>query len=194
MSAWIDLYSNNTFTNSQLKKRYDLEMQRLFPSHKEKAMNRKNVGASQGKYVLNQNDIDDETAFDNLAQTLLGEIAQAEIDNQLLIDTIIYEKAKIRLNKYILSEGVVAVDEIPEIIDEESGEIIQEYEPAIQYIAPLPTSIEQNTFDENGNPTGTEMISNPIIVEDENQRNEAQSVIDNANIEAIDLYNLRKNN
>jgi len=193
MSAWIDLYSNNTFTDSQLKKRYDSEMQTLFPTHKEKAMNRKTVGVSQGKYVLTQSDIDDETAFDNLAQTLLIEIAQAEIDNELLINTIEYEKAINRLDKYILSVGVVAVDEIPEIVNEETGEIIQEFVPAVIFVPPLLTSIEQSVYNEETEETTIITIPNPVIVIDEGQRETAQNIIDNASTETIDLYNLRKN-
>ena len=45
-------------------------------------------------------------------------------------------------------------------------------------IDPLPATVEQDTYDAEGNVTGTEQVPNPQIVEDDAERAAAQAVID----------------
>ena len=116
---------------------------------------------------------------------------KAVADNILLKKIVSYEQAEIRLARYILSEGVTGVDEIPEVIDPDTGEITQEYVPAIIAIDPLPLTIEVPVYDEEGVQTGTETILNPPVVQDASERVVAQETIDKANAEVIIHINKR---
>ena len=99
----------------------------------------------------------------------------------------------------ILSLLVVAIPATPALaydydidLDPDTGEILQEYVPAIIGIDPLPATIEQNTYDDEGNLTGTETILNPCIVQDEAERSAAQEIINDATTEVLTLADERE--
>ena len=189
---WIDLQSNTTYTAAQLEKRYDALIRSKYPLRKERAMNRRAIGTLKGKYVPTVADAADEAAYEAHTKAVRDDYEQAVIDNVLLVSTIQYEQAQQRLTCYRLSEGVAAVAEIPEEKDPDTGEILQEYVPAIIGIDPLPATIEQNTYDDEGNLTGTETILNPCIVQDEAERSAAQEIINDATTEVLTLADERE--
>ena len=106
-----------------------------------------------------------------------------QFDNQ--VEQYIYSKA--RLEKYILSEGqqeVVTIRNIgPGYPDETTGEITYEKETIVVQpaIDPLPATVMitiTNPEDPEG-PVIEQEIKNPEIEKDEQEREEAQTVIDN---------------
>ena len=191
-TGWIDLQSDTTYTAAQLEKRYDAHIRSEFPLRKERAMNRRAMGAVKGKYIPTAADAADEAAYEAHTKAVRESYEQALVDNELLKGVISYERAEQRLERYILSVGITAIAEVPEIRDPDTGELTQEYSPAIAGVNPLPATIEQVTRDaETGEITGSETVPNPLIVQDEAERQAAQNIIDNASAEILALITAR---
>jgi hypothetical protein len=90
-----------------------------------------------------------------------------------------YRKYQARLAQYVLSEGR---PEITEVMD--TGEFDEEGQPITETVVvqtaidPLPAEIEQIVTDpETGEQTGTEMVPNPLIVQDMTERATAAAII-----------------
>jgi hypothetical protein len=90
-----------------------------------------------------------------------------------------YRKATTRLSQYKVAEGRQEVyeDQPTGEHDEEGNEVM---EPVLVQTAidPVESTVEQPVYDDEGNQTGTEVVTNPLIVQDENERAVAQAVID----------------
>lgn len=98
-----------------------------------------------------------------------------------------YRAAKARLTRYRLAEGRPEVTDAQQAIDaqgapvydEETGEPVMETAVVQAAIEPLPAEIEQPVYDEEtGEQTGTAMVANPAIAQDDAERADAQTVID----------------
>lgn len=89
-----------------------------------------------------------------------------------------YRKATARLAKYRLADGKLeeTIETPTGQYDEEGNEIVDvTVIPAIEL---LDAQVEETVYDEEGNVTGTIMVDNPLIVEDDAEREAAQAVID----------------
>ena len=98
-----------------------------------------------------------------------------------------YREAQMRLARYRLADGrpevtdeQQAIDDLGHpVFDEATGEPVMETVVVQAAIDPVPAEVEQPIYDElTGEQTGTEMVSNPEIVQDEAERAEAQAVVD----------------
>lgn len=89
-----------------------------------------------------------------------------------------YRKATARLEKYRLADGKPeqTIETPTGTFDEDGNEVMQV--TVIPAIEPLEATVEQTTYDEDGNVTGTEDVPNPLIVADDEERAAAQAVID----------------
>jgi len=91
-----------------------------------------------------------------------------------------YRAALARLAQYELSVGrpEITEDQPTGEYDEDGNEIIETV--VIQSaIDPLPAQVEVPVYDETtGEQTGTEMVPNPVIVQDDAERAAAQALID----------------
>jgi len=93
-----------------------------------------------------------------------------------------YEAAVKRLAQYKLSEGRPELKEMQPTgemaFNEETGEL----EPVMAEVVvqtaiePLPATVEQTTYDEEGNAT-TETVPNPLIVKDDEERAAAEAIV-----------------
>jgi hypothetical protein len=94
-----------------------------------------------------------------------------------------YLEATARLEQYVLADGRDEVKETvaaPEM-NEETGEMeeVMIEVVVVTEIEPLPAEVEQPVLDEEtGEQTGVEMVKNPAIVKDEQERAAAQAVVD----------------
>jgi len=105
--------------------------------------------------------------------------------NQQLAD---YRVATTRLAQYRLADGRVEVTEdIGTGEFDDDGNEITETVVVQTAIDPLPSQIEQPVYDEDGNQTGTEMVDNPLIVQDDEERSAAQAIIDSTPQEVKDF-------
>ena len=98
-----------------------------------------------------------------------------------------YRKATARLEKYRLADGKPeeTIETPTGTFDEEGNEIMDV--TVVPAIEPLPAQVEENTYDEEGNITGTIMVDNPEIVRDDAERAAAQAVIDSTPQEVKDF-------
>ena len=90
-----------------------------------------------------------------------------------------YRKATVRLAQYRLAEGREEVREMQPTgeYDDEGNEFMESV--LVQTaIDPLDAQVEQNVYDDEGELTGTEMVDNPMIVKDDEERAAAQAVVD----------------
>ena len=90
-----------------------------------------------------------------------------------------YRKATARLEQYVLADGRAEVyeDQWNGEYDDDGDEIMESV--VVQsVIEPLDAQVEQPIYDDDGEQTGTEMVDNPLIVQDDEGRAGAQSVID----------------
>lgn len=90
-----------------------------------------------------------------------------------------FRKATARLEQYVLADGRAEVyeDQWNGEYDDDGDEIMKSVlvQSAIE---PLDAQVEQPIYDDEGQQTGTEMIDNPLIVQDDESRAAAQAVID----------------
>lgn len=98
--------------------------------------------------------------------------------------TYAYNEAVKRLSQYVVAEGRLEITEMQptgeQMINEDTGELeAVMVEVVVQTaIDPVEPTIEQPVYDDTGNQTGTENVTNPLIVQDEAERAAAQAVID----------------
>lgn len=90
-----------------------------------------------------------------------------------------YRKAMARLAQYRVSEGRpdLTEDQPTGQYDEQGNEVMETV--VVQTaIDPVEPTIEQPVYDDEGYQTGTETVTNPLIVQDDTERSEAQAVVD----------------
>jgi 6-pyruvoyl-tetrahydropterin synthase len=106
-----------------------------------------------------------------------------------------YREAVARLDRYVLADGRQEVKEMQPTGEQIFNEDTQEMEDVLAEVVvqtaiePVAEFIEQTSYTEDGE-TVTESVRNPVIVEDEVQRAEAQSVVDATPQEVIGAYHL----
>lgn len=105
-----------------------------------------------------------------------------------------YRKAVLRLEDYVLSVGVPeSSQEVPTgevTYDEETGEATEVTETVVTpAIEPLEATVEVTVYndeDPEAEPT-VETVANPLIVQDEAERAQAQSIVDNASDDVVNF-------
>ena len=94
-----------------------------------------------------------------------------------------YRVAVARLDQYIVADGRAEVREMQptgeQTFNEETGEMedVMEEIITVRAIDPVEPTVEQTTYDEEGNAT-TSTIENPLITKDNAERAAAQAVVD----------------
>ena len=90
-----------------------------------------------------------------------------------------YGTAVARLDKYRLADGRAEIwEDQPTVEYDEAGDEIMEsvlVQPAIE---PLDPTVDVPVYDDEGNQTGAETVPNPLIVQDDAEREAAQAVVD----------------
>lgn len=89
-----------------------------------------------------------------------------------------YRKATARLEKYRLADGrpEETIETPTGQYDEDGNEIMDV--TVVPAIDALDAQVEETTYDQEGNVTGTTMVDNPEIVRDDAERAAAQAVVD----------------
>lgn len=183
----IDKQGNKTYTEHELRYMAQAEIASKISPESEANIARKLDGMSSGLYTPTPEELADIGRYKDVLETVQIETAQAVIDNQLLIDTINYEQAWQRLAQYELSVG-----RPEQIIYKTDAFSNQQVDYVIPAIAPIEPEITKASYAENGDFLGMVAVKNPLIEHDENERDAAQLVIDNASAEVLALAALRQ--
>ena len=116
--------------------------------------------------------------YDDIPEDLRTE-AESKLFNQQLAD---YKVAKARLAEYVVADG--RAEETEEVVirqewSDEAGEMVDvtETQITVSAIDPVEATVEQTTYDNDGNATTT-TIENPLITKDNEERAAAQAVVD----------------
>jgi len=95
-----------------------------------------------------------------------------------------YHKATARLAHYIVADGRTEVIESQatgdQVLDEDTGEMVDVMTNVITVTAidPVDATVDQTTYDDNGENPVTTAIENPLITVDVAERADAQAVVD----------------
>ena len=105
-----------------------------------------------------------------------------------------YTTATARLAQYVLSVGREEVVESQatgeQVWNEETMQMddVMADVVTVTAIDALDATVEQTTYDEDGNPTTT-TVENPLITQDNAERADAQAIVDATPSEVVDAYN-----
>lgn len=132
-----------------------------------------------------------ERAIRTNSQDMLEQVAQWETDtdtnranNTFNRQLVAYKAAVARLAKYVLSEGREEVKEMrptgEKVFDEELGEMVDVMEEFVVQTAiePLEPTVERTVYSEDEGEPSVEVIENPLITQDNAEREQAQAVVD----------------
>lgn len=123
--------------------------------------------------------------------TELQTAADAKLFAQQLMN---YTQAMARLEHYIVADGREEVTEeyvTGQVFDEETEEMVDvtETRVVLSAISPVEPTITVLVENRSESGTTTEVIENPLITKDNEQRAEAQAVVDSTPQAVIDTYN-----
>lgn len=185
----VDLMGNTTFTVEQLARRWKRESEK--PGHRRaeqfKDLNQWKDNIPAGHPAASQKNLDGINAFASLTLQCQENLAADLAKNELLKSAIAYEQAQRDVAYWQLKiDGRDERLEVPEETDPETGEVTQEYVSYLSPIEPIPQTID--TLDEGGDPV---TVDNPTYLEAVAARDAAQSVIDAASQNTIDLVAAR---
>ncbi|EDM71036.1 hypothetical protein RAZWK3B_16605 [Roseobacter sp. AzwK-3b] len=136
--------------------------------------------AEKAYWQREQGIVQGDTAYKAWAAQWVDDNVVNEANNIFNHQLAAYRAALGRLDQYILADGRPEVTEEQETgqFDPETGEPITEAVVVQSAIDPVEPTVEQAVYDETtGEQTGTETVTNPLIVKDEAERAEAQAVI-----------------
>ncbi|RUM48147.1 MAG: hypothetical protein DSY80_00090 [Desulfocapsa sp.] len=188
--SFIDLMSNTTFTDKQIDKRVKAMEARVYPAATELNLNRIATGAASGAYTPTDEEAAAVAEFSTFLQEMAAYKEVVIADNNLLIETIAYEKATARLEQYPLADGKPEwVEHIFKgwDMDEEGNQIPICETVTHPAINPLPPMVPG--YDDDGNEI---QVPNPEIVKDEAERAAAQTIVDSTSDAAKGLADDRK--
>ena len=180
MASWIDRGGNVVYTETQISKHMRRLERQAFSQRNEEILNRIQHGINLGVYSPTEDEQAQLIAFKTKMDELMALAEEARADNLFAQQRIAYEQAVARLARYPLADGREAVYE-----NQPTGELNEQGEPVTESvlvvgsIEPLPAQVEQPVYNaETGERTGTEMVENPQVVLDQQERLVAQAVID----------------
>lgn len=162
-------------TEAQLHNRTQAYIDRDWPAWKRE----RSIRTNDGKFTSYMDQVQLDTDFNR--------------DNNTFNSNIVaYKKATARLAQYVLLEGrEEVIESLPtgeQVFNEETGEMEDVMADVVTQTAidPLPEFVDVVSVDENGNTT-TETVRNPEVVKDEEQRMDAQTVINGIPQDVIDF-------
>ncbi len=182
----IDKLGNKVYTEHEIKYIFQFKIRSTYSNEVEANLNRILNGMGIGIYDPTQAELDEINDYKDFLLQVRQDTNQAIADNQLLINTIAYETALARVAQYRLAEGREAQTIYK--TDNLGNQVVDYVIPSIE---PLPAQVDSSVFNEQTMESTVVQIPNPLIVQDDLERAEAQSVIDNVSQAVLDLHALR---
>lgn len=185
----VDLHRPEPFTQQQLTRRWRREIVRAWSENARlpylEFLELGRTLTDPGAVIPDYDTM--KAYFQDLSEKAVAREADDRVFNDLLSRAVAYEQAvkdKARLTLKI--NGREEQEEQEEIRDDETGEVIQEYQPYLAPIEPIPETV--TVTHEDGT---TEEVKNPRLIEAEEALAAAQSVIDNTAQDVLDLVEER---
>lgn len=194
MTSFVDTMANHIWSDADITRRTEAMIRSEFSVENEHILNRKVLAASVGAYTLTEEEQQEVERYTNVTMNARVAGVAAREDMQLLLKAFPIEEAQQRLNRPQLS---VAWDRfqqpvVEQELDPSTGEVMNaseveqdqiERKAAEDIISPYLTEV-------NGQLT----LDLSVIANDDNEREAAQSLIDGADENVLDLFNMRKVN
>jgi hypothetical protein len=126
--SFIDLYSNNVFTDAEITRRTELMIRTHFTEEEELILNRKLSAKMSGVYTPTPEEEADFVRFGIVAMQAQQEGIAAKKDNELLKEILRVEPSYLRLREPIVTddyEDQAAREEAQTVVDSASGEVME---------------------------------------------------------------------
>lgn len=182
----IDKLGSKVYTDHEIKYIFQFKIQSTYSHDVEANLNRILNGIGVGIYEPTQAELDEINDYKDFLLQIRQDTNQAIADNLLLKNTIAYETALARVTQYRLAEGRKAQTVYK--TDNQGKKTVDYVIPAVE---PLPAEVDSVTYNDQTKESTVVQIPNPLIVQDDLERAEAQSIIDNVSQDVLDLHALR---
>ena len=180
--SFIDLMSNDVWTEADIIRRTESMIRSEYSLEHETILNRKALGSTLGTYQLTEEDQYELMRYTAVAENARVECQKAIHDMNVLQQVFAYEEAEKVLSVMSLEDALLFIETLrpEELVNEENGEILnneeleaydKSYDEASRVISQYGNNIEQNALD----------------------RFQAQTTIDSATDEVVEVVNMRKN-
>lgn len=180
--SFIDLMSNDVWTEADIIRRTESMIRSEYSLEHETILNRKVLGSTLGTYQLTEEDQYELMRYTAVAENARVEYQKAIHDMNVLQQVFAYEEAEKVLSVMSLEDALLFIETLrpEELVNEENGEILnneeleaydKSYDEASRVISQYGNNIEQNVLD----------------------RFQAQTTIDSATDEVVEVVNMRKN-
>lgn len=180
--SFIDLKSNDVWSDADILRRTESMIRSEFSLEEETILNRKALGSALGTYQLTEEEQYEMVRYTAVAENARVEYQKAIHDMNVLKQVFAYEEAEKILSVMSLEDALLFIETLrpEELISEETGEILnneeleaydKSYDEASRVISRYGNNIEQNVL----------------------HRSQAQTTIDSATDEVVEVVNMRKN-
>lgn len=197
--SFINMMANDIWSDADITNRTESMVRSEFNQESEGILNRKVTGAVLGVYQMSPEEKAEVGRYQQACEAARQAGAAARADAVLLSATLDYETAARRLAQYRLADGrmeqTIQVPTGEQVLDETTGQMMDvTVEQVIPAIEPLPATV--TSYDLGGNPVydldgNPVTVPNPAITQDDEERTEAQAVVDGATPEVLDLAGRR---
>lgn len=200
--SFVNMMADDIWSEADIIRRTEAMIRSEFSLEVETILNRKVSGMSLGTYQPTEQDLADMARYDEVARNAQAEGIAARADMALLLRVFPLEVAQRRLDRTALSAAWARLQEpeIEPVLDEETGEVTNaeaveadkaERERARMVVSPHLIPDPDFVPEEEGEEAP--LILDPEAVEiDDGERAEAQAVLDAADPEVLELFELRK--
>ena len=175
--SYIDLTGNKVFTSDQISKRLQSAIRQRVSNDDE--MKAARLGRKAIKTVADEAFI---AKVDAHIANCIADVKLVQADNALLRSILAYKAAVARLAQYVLADGRVEVTEMQPTGEQVFNEDTMEMEDVLaevitqSAIEPVEPTVEVTTYSDD-EPV-VSIVTNPLIVVDEEERVAAQAVVD----------------
>jgi hypothetical protein len=202
MSSFVNLMADDVWSETDIIRRTEAMIRSEFSLELETILNRKVSGMALGTYQPTEQDLADMARYDEVARAAQAAGVAARADMALLLQVFPLEVAQRRLDRTALSAAWARLQEpeIEPVLDEETGEVTNaeeietdktEREAARMVVSPH--LIPDPDFEPEEEGEEAPLILDPEAVEiDVGERLAAQYVLDAADPEVLELFELRK--
>lgn len=203
--SFVNMMADDIWSEADIIRRTEAMIRSEFSLEVETILNRKVSGMSLGTYQPTEQDLADMARYDEVARNAQAEGIAARADMALLLRVFPLEVAQRRLDRMALTAAWDRLQEpeVEPVVDEETGEVTNAEEVeqdraerdaarlvAQPHLIPDPDFVPEEGAEEE--PEVPMILDPEAVATDETERAEAQAVLDAADPDALEVFELRK--